>query len=164
MASITLFAVFVYFGVAISLTKSLYWWSSTLIITICILGVWYSTDGCTVFQRFFDDKVVQQDFLGSSSKREIKTTNNISPQATTFFTDLMPILITKISNQMNTNLTSGPKLFNPRLNPKVKKKWKMGKMNIKLKDIKRDRTKKKKQSRNRHKSTNTSSSRQSKSK
>lgn len=165
MATLTLFAVFVYFGVAISLTKSLYWWSSTLIITVCILGLWYSMDGCSVFQSVFEEDVVQQEFVGSSSKAEFKTTNNAGPQATTYFTDIWPILTAKTSDQMNTNLTSGPKLFNP----KVTGKWKKGKINMKFKDFQRFRTKKatfvkmKKQPQNSHKRKYTRSSRQSKS-
>lgn len=87
----------------------------------------------------FESGDVQQEFLPKSSSKEAGPKSaKAGLHATTFFNSILENKTSKQSDKMKTNLTVGPKLFNP----KLKRKWKAGKVNLKTKTAKKFRPKK----------------------
>lgn len=48
--------VFVYLGLQISFTKSLFWFSSTLIVSVCVIGSWVTLSKSIWFKSFFEEE------------------------------------------------------------------------------------------------------------
>ena len=115
--SISFSVVFVYLGMLISFVKSLYWWCSTLISIVLVLGIWYLANTSYWLPRLFEDEQ-------SSKTNKVNLDSSGSTSQTNLLYD--PFLTKRQANTQykeNVNQTKvstclGPKLFSPRIKAK----------------------------------------------
>lgn len=128
--SLALFGPFVTLGLAVSFTKSVYWWCSTLITSAIILGTWASANKWQWLKDLLEqdgsqpltEGHIRQSTSLEAALASVSEEGDLNQNTTIGFADETALLGPKrASHTADNNLSFfGPKMYNPKSKLKVK--------------------------------------------